>query len=109
MVKSTVALPIKWEKFLKQLADDHQVDLNSVFSELCEWAFSNSEGKKQFKLWLDDAFPPKGEAEDKAQTAGSRERANEEELEEESEEEAHEDENYNEDIAGEGINGKFNP
>ena len=51
------------EQFLKQLANDHQVDLNSVFSELCEWAFSNAEGKKQFKLWLDDAFPPKGEAE----------------------------------------------
>jgi hypothetical protein len=58
---------------------------------------------------LDDAFPPKGEAEDKAQDAGDRERALEEDTDEEFEEEAHEDENYNEDIAGENINGKFNP
>ena len=76
---------------------------------MCEWAFSNPEGKKQFKLWLDDAFPPKGEAEDQARDTGARERASEEDREEESEEEAHEDENYNEDIAGEGVNGEFNP
>jgi hypothetical protein len=63
-------------------------------------AFSNPEGKKQFKQWLDDAFPPKGEAEDQARAAGTIERAREEDAEEESEEEAHEDENYNEDIAG---------
>ena len=69
MVSSTVSLPVKWEQFLKQLADDHQVDLNSVISELCAWAFSNPEGKKQFEAWLDDAFPPKGEAEDKARAA----------------------------------------
>ena len=105
MSRLTISIPAKWEQYLKQLANDHQVDLNSVFSELCEWAFSNPEGKKQFKLWLDDAFPPKGEAEDKAQAAGSRRR----ELEEDAEEEAHEDENYNEDIAGEDVNGEFNP
>jgi hypothetical protein len=97
MVSSSVVLPVKWARFLKQLADDHQVDLNGVISELCAWAFSNSEGKKQFEAWLDDAFPPKGEAEDKARAAGTRERAREEEAEEEFEEEAHEDRNYNED------------
>jgi hypothetical protein len=109
MSKLALSVPPKWEQYLKQLAIDHQVDLNKVFIELCEWAFSNPEGKKQFKLWLDDAFPPKGEAEDKALAAGASERANEEEMEEESEEEAHEDENYNEDIAGEDVNGEFNP
>ncbi|MCW4017801.1 MAG: hypothetical protein NWF00_03855 [Candidatus Bathyarchaeota archaeon] len=97
MAISDVSLPVKWGQFLKQLADDHQVDLNSVISELCEWAFSNSEGKKQFEAWLDDAFPPKGWAEDKASDAGARERAQEEEMEEASEEEVHEDRDYNED------------
>lgn len=109
MSKIAISIPVKWEQYLKQLANDHQIDLNRVIGELCEWAFSNVEGKKQFKLWLDDAFPPKGEAEDKAQAAGSRERALEEEAEDESEEEAHEDENYKEDIAGEDVNGEFNP
>jgi hypothetical protein len=97
MVKSMVSIPERWEQLLKRLADDHQVDLNAVISELCEWAFSNAEGKKQFKDWLDDAFPPKGEAEDKARAAGARERAREEEAEEESEEEVHEDRDYSED------------
>ena len=92
-----VSLPVKWEQFLKQLADDHQIDLNSVISELCAWAFSNSEGKKQFEAWLDDAFPPKGEVENNARATGDQETAREEEAEEESEEEAHEDRNYNED------------
>jgi hypothetical protein len=97
MVSSIVSLPVKWEKYLKQLADDHQVDLNGVIRELCEWAFSNSESKKQFKAWLDDAFPPQGEAEDKARATGDRERTREEELEEKSEEEVHEDRDYSED------------
>jgi hypothetical protein len=97
MAKFPVSLPAKYEQFLKQLADDHQVDLNSVISELCAWAFSNREGKKQFVLWLDDAFPPKGEVADKARAAGAREREREEESEEGSEEEAHEDRDYSED------------
>ena len=109
MSRLAISIPPKWEQYLKQLANDHQVDLNSVFSELCEWAFSNAESKKQFNLWLDDAFPPKGEAEDKARAKGATERAREEDMEEESEEEAHEDENYKEDIAGEDVNGEFNP
>ena len=90
MVGLTVSLPTKWEQFLKRLADDHQVDLNSVIGELCAWAFSNSESKKQFELWLDDAFPPRGEAEDKASSLNEEKSENEEEREEESEEESHE-------------------
>ncbi len=97
MSKSAISIPEKWEQFLKQLADNHQVDLNRVISELCAWAFSNTKTTKQFEAWLDDAFPPKGEAEDKARAAGARERASEEEAEEESEEEAHEDRDYSED------------
>ena len=97
MTNSTISIPAKWEKFLKQLADDHQVDLNNVISELCEWAFSNPEGKKQFKAWLDDAFPQKGEAEDKKRSSNEEISDNEEATEEKSEEEAHEDRNYSED------------
>jgi hypothetical protein len=97
MAKFMVSLPARWEQFLKRLADDHQVELDSVISELCSWAFSNSEIKKQFELWLDYAFPPQGEAEDRARAAGARERAREEEAEEASEEEAHEDRDYSED------------
>ena len=90
MSKYMVSLPAKWERYLKRLADDHQADLNSVISELCTWAFSNSEIKKQFELWLDDAFPPIGEVADKARVAGEEISMNEEEREEESEEESHE-------------------
>jgi hypothetical protein len=90
MSKSTISIPAKWEKYLKQLADDHQVNLNKVITELCAWAFSNTEGKKQFEAWLDDAFPPKGEAEDKEMSADEEISEDEEEKEEESEEEGHE-------------------
>jgi len=89
MTKYLVSLPAKWEQFLIRLGDDHQVDLNSVVSELCIWAFSNSEIKKQFELWLDDAFPTMGEVADKARAAGEEIGMNEEEKEEESEEESH--------------------
>jgi hypothetical protein len=97
MTKFAISLSSKWEPFLKRLAADHQVDLNSVISELCAWAFSNPESKKQFELWLDDAFPPKGNAEDKARSADEDISQGEEEQEEESEEEAHEDRDYSED------------
>jgi hypothetical protein len=97
MSNSTISLHAKWEKFLKQLAEDHQVELNNVINELCEWAFSNTEGKKQFEAWLDNAYPPKGEAEDKERSANEQISENEEETEEESEEETHEDRNYSED------------
>jgi hypothetical protein len=87
VVELTVSLPAKWEKFLKQLAVDHQIDLNTVVSELCEWAFSDSEGKEQFKDWLDEAYPRKGEAEDEARAAGEEAAEKEEEREGESEKE----------------------
>ena len=90
MIELKVSLQAKWQLYLKSLAEDHQTDLNNVINELCEWAFSNPEGKKQFKAWLDDAYPPKGEAEDKESDANEETSENEEEKDEESEEEAHE-------------------
>ena len=90
MVKFAVSLPPKWEQFLKRLADDHQIDLNNVIIELCEWAFSNPEGKKQFEVWLDDAYPQKGEAEDKARAEGEEAGEREEGKDDEAEEESHE-------------------
>jgi hypothetical protein len=90
MVQSRVSLPAKWEQFLKDLADDHEIDLNAVVSELCEWAFSDSESEEQFKVWLDEAYPQKGKAEEEARAAGEEAAQEEEEREEESEEESHE-------------------
>ncbi len=87
MTRLTVSLPAKWEQFLKQLAADHHIELNTVVSELCKWAFSDPEGKEQFKVWLDEAYPQKGEAEDKAKAAGEEAAEEEEEYEEESEKE----------------------
>jgi len=85
-----VSLPAKWEQLLKRSADDHGVDLDAVVSELLEWAFSNAEDRMQFKAWLDDAYPSRGEAEDRASAAGEEASENEEQKEEESEEESHE-------------------
>jgi hypothetical protein len=96
MNKTMISVPTKWEQYLKQMADDHQVDLSSIISELCSWAFSNLEGKKQFEAWLDDAFPSKGESEDKEMNANEEISENEKEKDEESEEETHEDRDYNE-------------
>jgi hypothetical protein len=97
MEEQKVSLQAKWETYLKSLADDHQTDLNNVINELCAWALSNPEDRTQFETWLDDAYPPKGEAEDKEREAGEEASENEEEAEEESEEEAHEDRDYSED------------
>jgi len=90
MVKSMVAIPERWEQFMKRLADDHQIDLKAVISELCNWAFSDAEGKEQFEDWLDDAYPPKGEAEDKASAADEEIAEKAEEADDLSEEESHE-------------------
>ncbi len=90
VVGLTISLPAKWERFLKHLVDGHGIDLNTVVSELCEWAFSDPENKEQFKVWLDEAYPQKGEAEEKARAAGEEAAEEEEEYEEESEEESHE-------------------
>jgi hypothetical protein len=90
MVGPSIALPAKWEQFLKRLADDHGIDLNGVVSQLCEWAFSDPESKEQFRIWLDEAYPAEGEAEDEARAVGEEAAEEEEEFEEESEEESHE-------------------
>ena len=90
MVGLATSLPAKWGQFLKHLADDHGVVLNTVVSELCEWAFSDSESKEQFQVWLDEAYPRKGEAEEEARAAGEEAAEEEEESDEESEEESHE-------------------
>ena len=97
MSESAISIPVKWEQFLKRLADDHQVDLNSVITELCTWAFSNPETKKQFEAWLDDAFPPKGEAEDRERSVNEEISESEEDKQDEVEEEPHEDRDYRED------------
>jgi hypothetical protein len=93
----SVSLPANWEEYLKKLADDHEIDVSKVIGGLCEWAFSVSDSKRQFEVWLDKAYPPKGEAEDKAATEGEEASEAEEETENEEEEEAHEDRDYSED------------
>lgn len=97
----SVSLPAKWDAFFKRLADEHDVDVSKVISGLCEWAFSNAEYKDQFEVWMDKAYPKKGEAEDKAEAEGEEESEVEEENVDEAEEELHEDRDYNEDIEGE--------
>ena len=93
----SISLPAKWEEYLKGLADDHDIDVGKVISGLCEWAFSSSDYKVQFEVWLDKTYPPKGQAEDKASEKGEEESEAEEETEDEAEEEAHEDRDYSED------------
>ena len=93
----SVSLPANWEEFLKCLADEHDVDVSTVIGGLCEWAFSVADSKRQFEVWLDKAYPPKGEAEDKAVAEGEEASEAEEENEEEAEEEVHEDRDYSED------------
>jgi hypothetical protein len=89
MTNFVVSRPAKWEQFLKGLTKDHEIDIYYVVSELCEWTFSGSESREQFRLWLDDAFPQRGEVEDEARAAGEEASAEEEQNEEESEEESH--------------------
>jgi hypothetical protein len=90
MVGSLISLPAKWEQLLKDLAEDHDIDLNAIVSQLCEWAFSNPESKEQFRIWLDEVYPAEGEAEEAARAVGEEAAEEEEEIEEESEEESHE-------------------
>jgi hypothetical protein len=90
MVGPLISLPSKWEQFLKDLAEDHDIDLNAIVSQLCEWAFSNPESKEQFRIWLDEVYPAEGEAEEAARAVGEEAAEEEEEIEEESEEESHE-------------------
>ena len=93
----SVSLPANWVEYLEQLADEHQIDLSKVIIGLCDWAFSVSDSKRQFEVWLDKAYPPKGEAEDKAAAEGEEASEAEEETEDEEEEEVHEDRDYKED------------
>jgi hypothetical protein len=93
----SVSLPANWEEFLKGLADEHDVDVGKVISGLCEWSFSRAEFKSQFESWLDKAYPPKGQAEDKAIAKGEEASMLEEDRQDEDEEEAHEDRDYSED------------
>ena len=51
----------------------------------------------QFQVWLDKAYPPKCQAEDRAKTEGEEASEDEEENAEEAGEETHEDRDYNED------------
>jgi len=84
VVGPNVSLPAKLEQFLKRFAVDNEIDLNTGVSELCEWTFSDHEDKEQSRAWLDDAYPPKGEAEEEARAAGEETAEEEEENEEES-------------------------
>lgn len=93
----SVSLPSNWEEFLKHLADDHEIEVSKVISGLCDWVFSVPDSKRQFEVWLDKAYPPKGEAEDKAAAEGEETSEAEEETEDEEEEEVHEDRDYSED------------
>ena len=92
-----VTLPVKWEVYVKRLADEHDTDVSKVIGGLFEWAFSVSDSKRQFEVWLDKAYPPKGEPEDKAKAEGEEASEAEEESEDEAEEEVHEDRDYSED------------
>ncbi len=94
-----VSLPAKWEEFLNGLADDHDVDVSKVIGGLCDWAFSSSDYKVQFEVWLDKAYPPKGQAEDRAKVKGEEASEREEARQDEMEEEVHEDRDYSEDRA----------
>ena len=92
-----VSLPPKWEDFLEGLADDHDIDVGKVISGLCNWAFSSADYKVQFEVWLDKAYPPKGQAEDRAHAEGEEKSEREEEQLDKEEEEAHENRDYSED------------
>ena len=93
----SVSLPAKWEEFLKGLADEHNVDVGNVISGLCEWAFSSADYKVQFEVWLDKAYPPKGQAQDNAVAKGEEASMREQNRQDEAEEEAHENRDYSED------------
>jgi hypothetical protein len=92
-----VNLDTKWTKFLKSLAEEHDVNVSKVINGLCDWAFSSADYKVQFEVWLDKVYPPKGQAEDRAKAEGEEASAREEELQDATEEEVHEDRDYSED------------
>jgi hypothetical protein len=95
----SLSLPPNWADFLKGLADDHNIDVSLVIGGLCDWVFSSPQFKRQFEVWLDTVYPPKGQAEDKARAEGEETNEAEEEQQDETDEEAHEDRDYSEDRA----------
>lgn len=97
MTNLLVSLPTNWEEYLERLADEHDIDVGKVISGLCEWAFSRSEYKVQFEIWLDKTYPSKGQAVDEAKVLGEEASEAEEEREVKEEEEIHEDRDYSED------------
>ncbi len=80
----------KWVKYLGRLAQDYKVTLSDVINQLCEWAFSDAEGKEQFRDWLNETYPSEEEAEETAREAGEEAAEEEEEHENEAEEESDE-------------------
>jgi len=53
MVGPSFSLPANWTQFLKYLADEHDIDLNVVVSELCEWAYSIMKIKNRLRFrWM---------------------------------------------------------
>jgi hypothetical protein len=99
MTSFSITLPAKWEEFLKGLSDEHDIDVGKVIGGLCDWAFSSADYKVQFEVWLDKAYPPKGQAEDRAQAEGEEANEVEEDQQDKTEEETHEDRDYSEDRA----------
>jgi hypothetical protein len=97
MGSSSESLPANREEYLKQLADEHQIDVSKVMIGLCDLAFSISDSKRHFDVWLDKAYQPKDEAEDKVAAEGEEASEAEEESKDEAEEETNEDRDYNED------------
>jgi hypothetical protein len=93
----SITLPAKWEEFLEGLSDEHEIDMAKVISGLCDWVFSSPQYKRQFEVWLDTVYPPKGQAEDRARAKGEAESLREQERQDAAEEEVHEDRNYSED------------
>jgi hypothetical protein len=99
MVIFSVTLSTKWEEFLKDLSDEHDIDISKVINGLCDWAFSSADYKVQFEVWLDKAYPPKGQADDRAKAEGEEASEREEAKQDATEEETHEDRDYSEDRA----------
>jgi len=97
MTTFSITLPTKWEEFLKDLSEEHDIDMGKVIGGLCDWAFSSADYKVQFEVWLDKTYPPKGQAEDVAKAEGEEANETEEEQQDETEEESHENRNYSED------------
>ncbi len=61
------SFPPNWSDFLKNLNENHDIDVSQVIGGLCDRAFSSSDYKVQFEVWLDKILSaqkpsPKGTA-----------------------------------------------